>query len=239
MLSLGYICALPFSRMWRIEWLDVARDFPYIFLDKILFLNNNLLKNDKKYLTKEKKGICSRIQACSYFFIFLSMNGRSKQERISSLYTVVNALFYLYSAGVILILIFFPIMTFAGEATIAELIAYVLEFISTPKGLATALVSLLSILIVLGVNVYLLFTLRKVARNMKGGQIFTEENARSIRMLFYCFAIIFVVTGAAVSGGTLSLIGAVFIWLLYEIFFIGFDYKKENEALHAENTLTI
>ncbi|PZM84903.1 hypothetical protein DLH72_02610, partial [Candidatus Gracilibacteria bacterium] len=81
--------------------------------------------------------------------------------------------------------------------------------------------------------------LRRITFSMKNGEIFTEENSKNIKLLFVIIATLFIITGLVFSGGIISIVAGLFFWILYEIFFIGFDYKMKNEKLEEENNLTI
>lgn len=85
----------------------------------------------------------------------------------------------------------------------------------------------------------MLYLLKKISFSLKNWEIFTFENRKNIKKFFIILAILFIISGLIFSGGIISIVAWLFIWILYEIFFIGFDYKLKNEKLEEENNLTI
>ena len=100
-------------------------------------------------------------------------------------------------------------------------------------------VIIMSFILYFGIVFYFLKSLKKLVFSMQNGEVFTEKNKKYIQKLFKIFLIILSIFFFAVSGGIFLLFAIVFLWVLYEIFFIGFDYKLKNEKLEEENNLTI
>lgn len=86
---------------------------------------------------------------------------------------------------------------------------------------------------------FFLISLKNLLISLQDGEIFTEENRNRIKSLFRIFAILLSVLFLVFAGGIFLVFVLVFLWVLYEIFFIGFDYKLKNEKLTEENNLTI
>ena len=88
-------------------------------------------------------------------------------------------------------------------------------------------------------NIYLLYVLKNFCFNLKEWKIFTLENKKTIKKIFIIFTVLFTLIWLIFSGWMISFIALVFMRILYEIFFIWFDYKLKNEKLEEENNLTI
>lgn len=86
---------------------------------------------------------------------------------------------------------------------------------------------------------FFLISLKNLLISLQDGEIFTEKNRNHIKKLFKIFAILLSVLFLILAGGIFLVFVLVFLWVLYEIFFIGFDYKLKNEKLEAENNLII
>ncbi len=77
-------------------------------------------------------------------------------------------------------------------------------------------------------------TLKKLALFGKEGDIFRPESKKIIQNLSGLFIFL------AILGTHLVVVPIViFIIILYESFFVGYHYKRENEKLSEENNLTI
>lgn len=96
-----------------------------------------------------------------------------------------------------------------------------------------------AILIYFWLIFFFLISLKKLLFSLQNGEIFTENNKKQIQKLFKIFAILLSILFLVFAGGIFLVFVLVFLWVLYEIFFIGFDYKLQNEKLEAENNLTI
>lgn len=85
-----------------------------------------------------------------------------------------------------------------------------------------------------GLLLYVLKTLKKLALFGKEGDIFQPESKKIIQNLSGLFIFL------AILGTHLVVVPIViFIIILYESFFVGYPYKRENEKLSEENNLTI
>ncbi len=159
-------------------------------------------------------------------------------KKFSTIYTVVNVLFWAYIVLSILVVSTLAFVFFAGWLwqTFMDEIWIILK---TPQLFLFAISIMFVWFIGFFINFYLLYLARKISFNLKNGKIFTEENAKIIRILFIIFAIFFIIAGIIFSWGFISVLACIFCWILYEIFFIWFDYKKENEKLEEENNYVI
>lgn len=159
-------------------------------------------------------------------------------KKFSTIYTVVNVLFWAYIVLSILVVSTLAFVFFEGWLwqTFMDEIWIILK---TPQLFLFAISIMFVWFIGFFINFYLLYLARKISFNLKNGKIFTEENAKIIRILFIIFAIFFIIAGIIFSWGFISVLACIFCWVLYEIFFIGFDYKLKNEKLEEENNLTI
>lgn len=168
------------------------------------------------------------------------METKSIQAKFSTIYKVVNILFYFYIGSLLLGFIIFPVLLFITGFPIWEFLSDLFLGRLDIDGYIIGGFLLVAVVgLFMWFNIYLVYLLRKIARNLKNGKIFTDENAKNIRLVFQLVASILVIIGLTVSGWILSLVSATFLWILYEIFFIGFDYKLKNEKLTEENNLTI
>lgn len=164
------------------------------------------------------------------------METKNISQRFSLIYGIVSFVFYAYIFFLIVgfwiwILIIFSqssYFTFSPNINIS----YPLWFFIW---IVLAFLALFFIIL----NIYLLYLLKKISFSLKNWEIFTFENRKNIKKFFIILAILFIISGLVFSGGIISIIAWLFIWILYEIFFIGFDYKLKNEKLEEENSLTI
>ena len=101
--------------------------------------------------------------------------------------------------------------------------------------LAIAMLILASYVVIYGsLLLYIFKALKKLALFGKEGNIFQSESKTIIQKLSVIFIFL------AVLGTRFIVVPIViFISILYESFFIGYHYKKENEKLSEENNLTI
>ncbi len=101
--------------------------------------------------------------------------------------------------------------------------------------LAIATIILTSYVVIYGgLLLYVFKTLKKLALFRKEGDIFRPESKKIIQNLSGLFIFL------AILGTRFVVVPIViFIIILYESFFVGYHYKKENEKLSEENNLTI
>lgn len=164
------------------------------------------------------------------------METKNISQRFSLIYGIVSFVFYAYIFFLIVgfwiwILIIFSqssYFTFSPNINIS----YPLWFFIW---IVLAFLALFFIIL----NIYLLYLLKKISFSLKNWEIFTFENRKNIKKFFIILAILFIISGLIFSGWIISIVAWLFIWILYEIFFIGFDYKLKNEKLEEENSLTI
>lgn len=167
------------------------------------------------------------------------METRKIQNKFSIIYKIVNVIFYLYIAFVIILTITFPIVWFAHKVNWWELFSIIFTELQKPWVLLLAISILFFVLTFFLLNIFLLFLLRRITFSMKNWEIFTEENSKNIKLLFVIIATLFIITWLVFSWWIISIVAWLFFWILYEIFFIWFDYKMKNEKLEEENNLTI
>ena len=152
---------------------------------------------------------------------------------------MVNGIYWIYLVFCIVLLFALPITFITDSFPVVKLPEIIFgKYTDEQKAIIVTIVFVLVYALSL-VNLYLLHRLRKILFRMKNDTIFTTENAKDIRVLFTIFATIFIITGIIVSGGIMVITAGIFLWVSYEIFFLAFDYKVENDALKEENTLTI
>lgn len=160
-------------------------------------------------------------------------------KKFSTIYTVVNVLFWAYIVlSVFSVIIILSIVIF-NWGILQTFVDEILTILKKPQLFLFAISIMFVWFIGFFINFYLLYLARKISFNLKNGKIFTEENAKIIRILFIIFAIFFIIAGIIFSWGFISVLACIFCWILYEIFFIWFDYKKENEKLEEENNYVI
>lgn len=127
-----------------------------------------------------------------------------------------------------------PTIFSANTFTISNDLAFgVLQFRVTHLAIATIILTSY-VVIYGGLLLYVLKTLKKLALFGKEGDIFRPESKKIIQNLSGLFIFL------AILGTHLVVVSIViFIIILYESFFVGYHYKKENEKLSEENNLTI
>lgn len=118
--------------------------------------------------------------------------------------------------------------------TISNDLAFgVFQFCVTHLAIATIILTSY-VVIYRGLLLYIFKTLKKSALFGKEGDIFRPESKKIIQNLSGLFIFL------AILGTHLVVVSIViFIIILYESFFVGYHYKKENEKLSEENNLTI
>lgn len=161
------------------------------------------------------------------------MNNEYIKKRFVRIAKVLQILSYFYIFLGIAISIILPIIfyyTIDGNFKL---------FFSDIVNVIMLFVIIMSFILYFGIVFYFLKSLKKLVFSMQNGEVFTEKNKKYIQKLFKIFLIILSIFFFAVSGGIFLLFAIVFLWVLYEIFFIGFDYKLKNEKLEEENNLTI
>lgn len=127
-----------------------------------------------------------------------------------------------------------PTIFGANTFTISNDLAFgVFQFRVTHLALVTIVLASY-IIIYGGLLLYIFKALKKLALFGKEGNIFQPESKQMIQKLSVIFIFL------AVLGTRLIVVPIViFISILYESFFIGYHYKKENEKLSEENNLMI
>lgn len=161
------------------------------------------------------------------------MNNEYIKKRFVRIAKVLQILSYFYIFLGIAISIILPIIfyyTIDGNFKL---------FFSDIVNVIMLFVIIMSFILYFGIVFYFLKSLKKLVFSMQNGEVFTEKNKKYIQKLFKIFLIILSIFFFVVSGGIFLLFAIVFLWVLYEIFFIGFDYKLKNEKLEEENNLTI
>lgn len=118
--------------------------------------------------------------------------------------------------------------------TISNDLAFgVFQFRVTHLAIATIILTSY-VVIYRGLLLYIFKTLKKSALFGKEGDIFRPESKKIIQNLSGLFIFL------AILGTRLVVVPIViFIIILYESFFVGYHYKRENEKLSEENNLTI
>lgn len=199
------------------------------------------MKNNKKYLTKNKfwiKYLQVKILTNNIFYliIFENMETENISQRFSLIYGIVSFVFYAY---IFFLIVGFWIWIFIIFSQSSHFTFSPNINISYPLWFFIWIVLAFLVLFFIILNIYLLYLLKKISFSLKNWEIFTFENRKNIKKFFIILAILFIISGLIFSGGIISIIAWLFIWILYEIFFIGFDYKLKNEKLEEENNLTI
>lgn len=168
------------------------------------------------------------------------MEAQKIKKRFSLIYKVVNILFYMYVLFAFSLIILIPVVFYSSDFSVF-FYKFIENFNNFWNSLKILFVFIFWFLFFLAIflNLFLLYYIRKLAFRLKSWEIFTQENLKMIRNLFWFFAILFIITWIIFSWGMFSFIIWIFIWILYEIFFIWFDYKLQNEILQEENKLTI
>jgi len=161
------------------------------------------------------------------------MNNEYIKKRFVRIAKVLQILSYFYiflgiAISIILPIIFYYIINGNFKLFFSDIVNVIMLF-----------VIIMSFILYFGIVFYFLKSLKKLVFSMQNGEVFTEKNKKYIQKLFKIFLIILSIFFFAVSGGIFLLFAIVFLWVLYEIFFIGFDYKLKNEKLEEENNLTI
>lgn len=174
-----------------------------------------------------------------YFNNLKNMETKNISQRFSLIYGIVNFIFWLYIIFMIAFVLLFPIISFSWNISISELFLKIFQELQKQEIFILAISLLFIWLSVFILNVYLLYLLRKISFSLKNWEIFTFENRKNIKKMFVILAILFIVSWIIFSWWIISIVAWLFIWILYEIFFIGFDYKLKNEKLEEENNLTI
>ena len=150
------------------------------------------------------------------------MNNEYIKKRFVRIAKVLQILSYFYIFLGIAISIILPIIfyyTIDGNFKL---------FFSDIVNVIMLFVIIMSFILYFGIVFYFLKSLKKLVFSMQNGEVFTEKNKKYIQKLFKIFLIILSIFFFAVSGGIFLLFAIVFLWVLYEIFFIGFDYKLKN-----------
>lgn len=199
------------------------------------------MKNNKKYLTKNKfwiKYLQVKILTNNIFYliIFENMETKNISQRFSLIYGIVSFVFYAY---IFFLIVGFWIWIFIIFSQSSHFTFSPNINILYPLWFFIWIVLAFLVLFFIILNIYLLYLLKKISFSLKNWEIFTFENRKNIKKFFIILAILFIISGLIFSGGIISIVAWLFIWILYEIFFIGFDYKLKNEKLEEENNLTI
>lgn len=127
-----------------------------------------------------------------------------------------------------------PTIFGANAFTISSDLAFGIFQFHVPHFALVTIVLASYIIIYGGLLLYIFKALKKLALFGKEGNIFQPESKQMIQKLSVIFIFL------AVLGTRLIVVPIViFISILYESFFIGYHYKKENEKLSEENNLTI
>lgn len=164
------------------------------------------------------------------------METKNISQRFSLIYGIVSFVFYAY---IFFLIVGFWIWIFVIFSQSSHFTLSPNINISYPLWFFIWIVLAFLVLFFIILNIYLLYLLKKISFSLKNWEIFTFENRKNIKKFFIILAILFIISGLIFSGGIISIVAWLFIWILYEIFFIGFDYKLKNEKLEEENSLTI
>lgn len=167
------------------------------------------------------------------------MEKRDIQKKFSLIYSIVNFVFWFYIVFLVCIFIGGILVFIFNSINWWTMIPEIFHSFWNPYFWFFAFGILFFILLFLFVNIFLLYYLKKLSFSMKNWEIFTYENKKSIKIIFIFFAIIFIFSGIIFSWWIISIVALLFVWILYEIFSIWFDYKLKNDKLEEENNLTI
>lgn len=161
------------------------------------------------------------------------MEIKKLKSKFSKMTKVINIILYFYIFSLVLLLIW-------GAGAFVWIIDWnFVLFFSDIVNVIMFFSLFFAILIYFWLIFFFLISLKKLLFSLQNGEIFTENNKKQIQKLFKIFAILLSILFLVFAGGIFLVFVLVFLWVLYEIFFIGFDYKLQNEKLEAENNLTI
>lgn len=202
--------------------------------------------NDKNYLKKIKNNRIVLSQVFIFPKFFMEKIVHRYEEKFSLIYRDANIGYWTIFVMMILALLalavfvgmhYFhiqPTIFGANTFTISNDLAFgVFQFRVTHLAITTIILTSY-VVIYGGLLLYVLKTLKKLALFGKEGDIFRPESKKIIQNLSGLFIFL------AILGTRLVVVSIViFIIILYESFFVGYHYKKENEKLSEENNLTI